>query len=271
MTALATPYLNGGVDHLSLERLVHLQSQAKVDFLLCLGTTGEQAFLSGKERLEVWQRVRANATMPVWAGVDCSVTLQAVKQAKYWQDKGADGLLISPPSFVKCTSQGYYQHVSAIAKSVDIPLMLYNVPSRCGYELDVNILEQLQASRKVRWIKDAGGSLGYTRRLCQSLQVLSGNDGLLTQQIKAGARGCVSVLANAWPNLARCAMAGNVPLWQRGSKAVYTQINPIGIKYMLYKMGIFTSYEMRLPLTAASSLLIKRVDRLLKAVGSEKL
>ena len=271
MTALATPYLDGKIDTKSLIKLVEHQQQNNVDVLLALGTTGEQAFLSQEEKMQVWQTVKKVATLPVWVGIDSSITAECIQKAKFWQTEGADGLLISPPSFVKCTPQGYYQHIAQIAQSVDIPLMLYNVPSRCGYQLDATALHNIRNNTTVRWLKDAGNKLAYTQMVSANWYTLSGNDSLLTQQMAVGAVGSVSVLSNAWPNLVRCAMQGNVPLWQKGCKAIYTQVNPIGIKYLLYKMGIFASYEMRLPLTKANSLLVKRVDRLVKYTGKEML
>ncbi len=264
ITALATPYLNGKVHQNSLEKLVHRQNKGKADILLALGTTGENAFLSAKEKQAVWQCVKATSNAPVWVGVDDNCTQNAVKSAKFWQKQGASGLLVSPPSFVKCTSVGYVEHIKAIANAVDIPLMLYNVPSRCGYFIPTDALEEIGNTTSVRWLKDAGNKLRYTQRVSGNFFTLSGNDMLVTQQIKVGAVGCVSVLSNAFPTLARCVMEGNVPLWQKYCKAIYTQISPIGIKYLLFRLGVFASYEMRLPLTKADNLLTKRVDRLLK-------
>ena len=260
ITALATPYKNAKIDYLSYEKLVNYQLTNGVNVLLAVGTTAEAQLLTKSEKKELIKVTKrlANST-PVWAGISGSSTAEAIKEAILFESLGADGLLITPPSFVKCTPEGYSLHVKDILEVVSVPVMLYNAPSRCNYTLDKDIVTEL--SKQVRYLKDAGSDLNYTASLSTKLKVMCGNDVLLTEMLKNGAKGVVSVVSNVAPQLTRQVLDGNLSqadgkeqleMFNKLAKLSMLEVNPIAIKYMLYKKRIFNSFNVRLPLTRAS-------------------
>lgn len=257
ITALATPYKNGKIDTFSYEKLVHYQLFNGVDALLAIGTTGEAQLLRGGEKhqlIKITKRLAENT--PVWVGICGRSTIDSVREAVIAEDNGADGILVAPPAFVKCTPQGFVQHIKEILKYVSVPVMLYNAPSRCNYILDKDAVCEL--SEKVRYIKDAGKDLDYTAALSKKLNVLCGNDLLLPEMLKNGANGVISVVSNVAPKLTRRILDGvanesEYEQFVRLSKLSMLEVSPIAIKYMLYKQDIFESYNMRLPLTRANA------------------
>ena len=261
ITALSTPYKEGKIDCYSYEKLLDYQIKNGVDMLLAVGTTAEAQLLSACEKKLLIKLAKGIASsVPVFVGIEGRSTRDAVNDAVLAESLGADGLLIAPPAFVKCTPQGYLQHVLQIRKVVSIPLMLYNAPSRCNYVLDETVVEELSAS--VTYLKDAGSDLGYTKNLASKLSLLCGNDILLTEFLQRGACGVVSVVSNVAPQLtreilegnltAKCGDTTNIEVFTELARLSMLEVSPIAIKYMLYKKGIFDSYEMRLPLTPAS-------------------
>ena len=262
ITALATPYLDGSIDKLSYEKLIRFQIERGVDALLAVGTTAEAQLLDECEKKLLIRIAKAMAgNVPVYVGVEGRSTRDAVRDAEKAQKYGADGILVAPPSFCKCTAEGYRMHVEQILNAVSVPLILYNAPSRCGYTLDANVLKDL--SDKVSFVKDAGGNLEYTEKVAQSMRVLCGNDGMLPQFLEKGAIGVISVVSNVAPQLTRTVLeGGNAERFCKLADLTMKEISPIPIKYMLYKKGIFRSAEMRLPLTEASQATKNAIDEI---------
>ena len=268
ITALATPYKNGEIDTYSYEKLVAFQIENGVDALLALGTTAESQLLDFCEKKLLVKITKSIAgKTPVYIGIEGRSTREAVLDATVAAEWSADGLLIAPPAFVKCTPEGYLRHVQDIHKAVKIPLMLYNAPSRCNYTLDKDIVKEL--STEVEYLKDAGGDLDYTATLSQYVKIMCGNDFLLPHMLKCGAVGVVSVVSNVAPKLTRKILYGQnhqyatqqeYEIFAELAKLSMLEISPIAIKYMLYKKGIFDSYEMRLPLTPAREKTRKLID-----------
>ena len=281
ITALATPYKNGKIDYSSYERLVKYQLDSGVDALLAVGTTAEAQLLAKneKKRLITTTKQLADDTT-VWVGVEGRSTKEAINDALFAESLGADGLLITPPSFVKCTPEGYLMHIQNILKNVSIPVMLYNAPSRCNYTLDKEVIFEL--SKHVRYMKDAGKDLSYTAQLSTKLKVMCGNDSLLPDMLNNGAKGVVSVVSNVAPHLTRRILNGSsiengekqtannkkkeyasMKDYERFSllsQLSMLEVSPIAIKYMLFKKGIFSNYNMRLPLTRASEQTQRKID-----------
>ena len=274
ITALATPYKNGKIDTNSYEKLVNYQINNGVNALLAVGTTAENLLLrkyEKKQLVNIAKRLANN--VPVWVGIGGHSTIETIHEAVLAQELGADGILLAPPAFVKCTPQGYLLYVQQVLKAVNVPVMLYNAPSRCNYTLDEDVVEEL--SQKVRYLKDAGTDMDYTATLSSKLKVLCGNDSLLPDMLKKGAKGVVSVVSNVAPALTRRVLDTVQPTQAATRLAPYNkggihtnkqdlelfgklaelsmlEVNPIAIKYMLYKKGIFDSFNVRLPLTRAS-------------------
>ena len=284
ITALATPYKNGKIDYASYERLVNYQLKNGVNALLAVGTTAEAQLLEKNEKRELVKRTKSLAKRtPVWVGIGGSSTVDAIKEATFAQNLGADGLLVAPPAFVKCTPEGYLLHIEDILRVATVPVMLYNAPSRCNYTLDKNVVAEL--SKRVRYLKDAGKDLNYTAALSTKLKVLCGNDQLLPEMLKNGAKGVVSVVSNVAPLLtkrvlngaepalttnngrAKCRLYANeqdLALFYKLAELSMLEVSPIAIKYMLYKKGIFTSFNMRLPLTRASEDTQRKINKIWK-------
>ena len=260
ITALATPYLDGKIDKLSYEKLIGYQIEQGVDALLAVGTTAEAQLLDDCEKKLLINIAKAMAgNLPVYVGIEGRSTRDAVRDAENAQKCGANGILVAPPSFCKCTSEGYRLHVEEILKCVSVPLILYNAPSRCNYTLDADVLKTL--SDRVHFVKDAGSDLDYTANIAQNMSVLCGNDGMLHQFLEKGAVGVISVVSNVAPRLTRGVLEGGDDcLFTKLANLTMREVSPIPVKYMLYKKGIFASYEMRLPLTAATENTIKAID-----------
>lgn len=262
ITALATPYLDGKIDKLSYEKLVRFQVESGVDAILAVGTTAEAQLLDDCEKkLLITIAKGMSDGVPVYVGIEGRSTRDAVRDAEKAQKYGADGILVAPPSFCKCTPEGYRLHVEELLKRVSVPLILYNAPSRCGYTLDLQALEAL--SDKVHLLKDAGKDLDYTEKVAKSMTVWCGNDGLLPHFLEKGASGVISVVSNVAPLLTRGVLeGGDAHCFTKLADLTMREVSPIPVKYMLYKKGIFASFEMRLPLTAASAETKKAIDEI---------
>ena len=270
ITALATPFENGKIHLESYNRL--LATQRDADELLVVGTTAEGALLSNTEKRLLIETAKTAQTKKVWVGIG-GATAEAVKEAKQAKKCGADGLLISPPSFYKCTETGYVRHVAEILDATSLPIMLYNAPSRCGYTIWQNAMETL-AKMGVEYIKDAGSEPTYAAKT--PLTTYCGNEEKLQEFANSGAKGVVSVVSNAMPTLVKQAgeYAESSQWQQEGANAyevflklarlAFCEINPIPIKYILYRLGIFSTYEMRLPLTPASEKTRAKIDEFLE-------
>lgn len=260
ITALATPYVDGKIDKLSYEKLIEYQIEGGVDVLLAVGTTAEAQLLDECEKKLLVKIAKGLAgKTPVWVGIEGRSTRDAVRDAKNAEKYGADGILVTPPSFCKCTPEGYRMHVEEILKSVSVPLILYNAPSRCGYTLDVEAIKAL--SDRVHFVKDAGSDLDYTEKIVKNVEILCGNDKMLPNFLEKRACGVISVVSNVAPRLTRQVLdGGDAETFCQLADLTMREVSPIPVKYMLYKMGIFSSYEMRLPLTKANCATIDAID-----------
>ncbi|MCM1194706.1 MAG: dihydrodipicolinate synthase family protein [Firmicutes bacterium] len=260
ITALATPFVNDGIDVESYIKLVTYQKRSGVDALLALGTTAEAQLLTrGEKKLLLTIAKEISAELPLIAGVEESATKKAVYESVFAEKLGANALLIAPPSFCKCTEEGYRLHVEQIAESVNIPLILYNVPSRVGYGLSVTAVKSL--ANKIVGVKDAADDTAFAEKISDGINVLCGNELKLRDYLTRGAKGVISVVSNAAPRLTREAVSGKTSgIFDGLAKLSMLETNPIAIKYMLYKQRIFATCDARLPLTAASKRTRNAID-----------
>ncbi len=284
ITALATPYKHGKIHYDSLVKLVTLQNKY-ADAVVVLGTTGEPLLLSQEERDNIVVTVKLHSDLPSVVGLSGVSTEQAVLQARRAETLGADALLVPPPSFCKCTRNGYIKHILRIADNCTVPLILYNVPSRAAYDITPTIVRVL-AEKGVNFVKDAsvtGNLVGINKVI-----TLSGSDENLANHLHKGAKGVISVCANAFPLLTKSYMIrhkheyrlndGNSTTPQNNheidikkqdiafetlARLCMREVSPIAVKYLLYKLGIFSTCEMRLPLTAASKQTRNLTDKFL--------
>ena len=278
ITALATPFCDGKIDLDRYEKL--LERQQSADGILCAGTTAEGGLLSQREKFTLIGIAKSYFPQtPVWAGISCGCTDFAVEEAICAKRAGANGLLVSPPSFFKCTKEGFTQHVLHICNATGLPIMLYNAPSRCGYTLDKNAVKTLAllAAQNVS-LKDAGNDVDFAKELSCILPVFCGNEEMLPQFAQSGAVGVVSVVANVAPLLTKKAMefwqktppeqgqnlaekpADSVKIFNELARLAFCQLNPIPIKYMLFKQNVFKTFDVRLPLTSADEQTQRKID-----------
>ena len=282
MTALITPFKDGKLDAQTYELLIKRQIENGIDVVVPVGTTGESATLSHdehKECIQIAVDVCKGTSAKVLAGAGSNSTIEACDLAKFAQSVGADGILSVTPYYNKPTGEGLYQHYKAIANSIDIPVMLYNVPGRTGVDLDPTTVNRLfDDVKNIYAIKEATGSIERTVELMSGradLVVVSGDDAINYPIIASGGKGCISVTANLLPqkiaDLVHSGLEGdfsksraiNEELFDI-NKVLFCESNPIPIKAAMYIAGLIPTLEYRLPLVAPSSENYKKIEEVVK-------
>lgn len=279
-TAIATPFKDGNVNLDEFKRLVKFQIENKADSIIVCGTTGESPTLSVDEKIELIKCAVevSNKKIPIIAGTGSNDTKKAIKMSKIAEDLGSDGLLIVTPYYNKCTQNGLIEYYKSIAKSVSIPIIMYNVPSRTGVNITPETCLELSKIPNIVAIKEASGNISQVAKiasLCKNnLQIYSGNDDQILPVLSLGGIGVISVLANIKPNevhkMCYDYFDGNI---QSASKiqlenlslinTLFDEVNPIPIKYALKKIGFDVGVP-RSPLTPVSSNLAEKLDKLLQ-------
>jgi 4-hydroxy-tetrahydrodipicolinate synthase len=283
IVALATPFKeNFEIDFEAYGRLVDLHLAHGTSAIVPCGCTGEAATLSHDEQKRSIQFVveRVAGKLPVIAGTGSNSTTEAVALTRYAKDVGADAVLLITPYYNKPTPAGQIAHFTAIARAVDIPIVLYNVPSRTGTNMLPQTVAELSKLPRVVAIKEASGSVDQVSQilgLCD-LTVLSGDDSLTLPMMAVGASGVVSVAANVLPEkvAALCAefSRGNLeaartihlelmPLF----KALFIETNPMPVKAALARMGLIRNI-LRLPLTPMLPDKFAQLEDALKQLGA---
>lgn len=202
ITAMVTPFDQGlEVDFEAFDHLIEYLLKNGTDTLLVSGTTGESPTLSDEEKLALFKRAKITAKdrAKVIAGTGSNCTRHSIELSQKAEKLGVDGLLLVAPYYNKPTQEGLYQHFKAIAQSVDIPVMVYNVPSRTSINIEPETLARLSEVQNIVAVKDAGGNLDKTGRLrilAPKLLVYSGDDSLTLPMLALGAKGVVSVASH---------------------------------------------------------------------------
>jgi 4-hydroxy-tetrahydrodipicolinate synthase len=271
ITALVTPFRRQRVAFDDLERLVAFQLRGRIDGLAAVGTTGESPTLSHEEHLDVIRAVIAAARgrVPVIAGTGSNSTQEAVALTERSHEAGADAMLVVTPYYNKPSQEGVFRYFAAVAEATDRPIILYSIPSRCGIEISVGVVERLRAHfPHVRWIKESGGSVERVDQLKQALGddivVLSGDDNLTLPFMSVGAEGIISVASNLVPRevgqLVSLAASGKLAAATRLHRRLYPlfrglfiEPNPVPVKYALQRRGLIGSAEVRPPLAPLST------------------
>lgn len=265
--ALVTPFRRDeSVDYEALERLIEWQVQEKTDAIIICGTTGEPATMTMEEKLACIQLAVkiVDHRIPVIAGTGGNCTRNVIDMSRKAQELGADGLLIVTPFYNKATQNGLFEHYKAVGEAVELPVIMYNVPSRTG----VNILPEtaVKIAREVKnvvGIKEASGDISQIAQLARLgrgvIDIYSGNDDQVLPILSLGGIGVISVLSNVLPRethdmvmeylngdreLALRLQLDYLPLM----KALFWEVNPIPTKAALAAMG-FCENVLRLPLT----------------------
>jgi 4-hydroxy-tetrahydrodipicolinate synthase len=264
-TALVTPFRNGGVDVSAFEKLIETQIAGGITGIVAIGTTGESPTLSHKEREQLIRLAvaTANKRCLVLAGTGSNATDHAVVDTKLAEKLGVDGALLVAPYYNKPSQEGLFRHFKTIAAVTSLPIMLYNIPGRCGVDIMPETVVRLaKECRNIVSIKEASGSVervsDLRRRLPESFTVLSGDDSLTLPFMAVGAAGVVSVASNLFPSqvcgLVRACESGDfksatqlhrklLPLF----KDLFIEPNPVPVKTALGWRGVMSD-EVRLPL-----------------------
>jgi 4-hydroxy-tetrahydrodipicolinate synthase len=269
IVALITPFKNGKLDIEGLKKNLSFQLENETDGFLPCGTTGETPCLEEEEWQEVVKTTIdfVNKRKPVIVGTGTNNTQKTIKYTVLAEKFGADACLVVVPYYNKPTQEGLYHHFKEVAKSVKIPIILYNIPSRTGINLLPKTLEKLVADcPNIVGIKEASGNLDQVSeiisRLGKDFYVLSGDDSLTLPILALGGKGVISVLANILPKethlLVKNFLTGNIQEAQKIHlkyfklmKALFIETNPIPIKTAMNLMGL-PAGELRLPLTPMS-------------------
>ena len=266
-TALVTPFTaQGNLDESTITRLARRQVDNGVHFLVPCGTTGESPSLSHEEKIRVTELVvqAANGQVPVLAGAGSYDTQTAVQLVADMAKTGVDGILSVTPFYNKPTQEGLYVHFETIAKSTDLPIVLYNVPSRTGCNIQPTTLTRLATVPNIVGIKEASGNLLQMCEICRSIpenfSVLAGDDAFTLPLIALGGHGVISVVANETPaematlvdlaNTAKFSEARQIheqllPLMQVN----FVESNPIPVKAAMAALGLLEEIY-RLPMVS---------------------
>lgn len=279
-TALVTPFLNGQVNYPMLEMLLRRQVDAGIRAVVIAGTTGEAPTLSDSEKLELVRRAKSYVgnACTVIAGTGSNCTEHAVNLSREAEEAGADALLVVSPYYNKANPDGLVAHYTAIAHSVRIPIIIYNVPSRTGVDIPVAVYRRLANIPNINGVKEASTDImkiTRTLRECpRDFFVWSGNDDQVTPAMSLGAKGVVSVLSNLCPAETRAmteaALDGDfdtaaalqiqmLPLID----LLFCEVNPIPIKEAMGLIG-YDCGGCRLPLTELTRENKKRLMEYLK-------
>lgn len=262
--ALVTPFSGGKIDLGALEALIHWQIDMLTDAIIVLGTTGEPCTIAPMERAALIERAVSCVAgrVPLIVGAGANDTRTAIACAEQAQALGADGLLVVTPYYNKASREGLLAHYWAIADSVDIPIIAYNVPSRTGMNMPPEVVAELLKHPMIRGVKEASGDIKQMQRLaalCPGAAIYAGNDDQAYAMMALGARGVISVVANVLPTamheMAASYLRGDVELSREMqfalldvADALFCEVSPIPVKAALSMMGRIEE-ELRLPLT----------------------
>lgn len=262
--ALVTPFDENGVNFDALGKLVDFHLENETDALIVCGTTGESTTMNCEEIISTIEFVvkRVNKKIPVIAGTGSNNTQKSIKLSKRAQEIGVDGVLIITPYYNKCSKKGMIMHFEEIAKSVNIPIILYNVPSRTNVNLTPSVVAELSKIDNIVGIKEASGDLAQVaeikRLVSDDFFIYSGNDDSIVPLLSVGGHGVISVLANVCPKETHDMIFeyfnGNI---EKSMKlqlelkplidSLFIEVNPIPVKTAMNLLG-FNCGNLRLPL-----------------------
>ncbi|MBD7910113.1 4-hydroxy-tetrahydrodipicolinate synthase [Clostridium cibarium] len=262
--AIITPFTENGVDYKKLKELLNWHVEEGTDAIIICGTTGEATTMTLEEKRETIKFTVEviNKRIPVIAGTGSNNTLAAIEMSKYAESVGVDALLVITPYYNKTNSIGLFKHFEAINNAVNIPIILYNVPSRTGLNITPNNLLEISKLSNIVAIKEASGNISQIanmKALCKdSIDIYSGNDDQIIPIMSLGGKGVISVLANVIPNdvhkMTKAYLEGNLKealTFQLDnlelSNALFLETNPIPVKIALNMMGKEVG-PLRLPL-----------------------
>lgn len=282
MVALITPFNNGEVDFNTLDELVQFHLKSGTDGIVPCGTTGESPTLSHAEHKQVIERVVkiVNGKVPVIAGTGSNSTAEAIELTAFAKKVGADASLQVTPYYNKPTQEGFFQHFAAIAEEVDLPMVLYNIPGRCGAGMTAQTIARLAKIENIVAVKEATGQLDVSSEIANlcDLTILSGDDSLTLPIGSVGGKGVISVVANIVPGDVKAmtdlilegdfvsARKWHNKLFKLSRTMLGIATNPIPVKAAMAMLGM-SSEEMRLPMTPLEPAQKETLRKLLKEYG----
>ena len=272
--AMVTPFnADGSIDYLGLERLTNHLVDGGVNYLVVMGTTGENPTINNEEQQAILQKViEINARrLPIVFGIGGNSTAAVVERLKSENLEGVDGILCVSPYYNKPSQEGIYQHYKAVSDATPLPVIMYNVPGRTGSLVSAETTLRIAQLPNIVCTKEASGSLDICLDVIrEDFGVISGDDNYTMPYIAAGMQGVISVLGNAYPKefsqMVNYALDGDfknakhlhyklLPLM----KAIFMDGNPGGVKYALNKLGICQN-EFRLPVVPVNKTTEKSLD-----------
>ncbi len=282
--AIVTPFKDGRVDETALRDLVEFQIANGSHGIVPCGTTGESATLGFKEHERVVEVVveQVNGRVPVVAGTGSNNTAEAIRLTRHAKECGANGALMISPYYNKPTQEGLYRHFKAVAESVDIPIIVYNIPGRTAVNMEPETIARLAEIPNIVGVKEATGSMKQITdiiRLCgDDFTVLSGEDHITFPLLAVGGKGVISVVSNVAPkdmaDLCTLYLEGKVrearDLYYRLlplCHALFYETNPAPVKAALKMMGKIPSDEVRLPLVPMQPANRERLRKVVEDYG----
>jgi len=264
MVALITPFQDGEIDFETLDELIEFQLENSIDAIVPVGTTGESPTLSHDEQKKVIERVVnvVGGHAPVIAGAGSNSTAEAIELTVFAKKVGADATLQVTPYYNKPTQGGFYEHFKAVAEAVDLPMVLYNIPGRCGAGMTPETIARLAEVENIVAVKEASGSLDQASEVASrcDITIISGDDSLTLPLASIGGKGVISVVANIVPadvkamtNLILKGDLTSARQWHRKLFALCKSMltlasNPIPIKAAMAMLNMAPE-ELRLPMT----------------------
>lgn len=282
--AIITPmHADGSVDYEELGRIIDDQIDNGTDAIVICGTTGESPTMTDEEHTAcIRYAVKKTAgRVPVIAGTGSNDTKYAIWLSRQAQADGADALLLVTPYYNKTSQAGLIAHYTAIADAVDLPCILYNVPSRTGCNLTAASLKQLAKHPNINAVKEASGNISQVAEIAaacgEELNIYSGNDDQIVPLLALGGKGVISVLSNVAPRYTHdiCAKwfagdtAGSLAMQLAAlplCKALFADVNPIPVKWAMNRLG-WHAGACRLPLVAPDEAVQAQLDSALRAFG----
>lgn len=284
ISALPTPFLDNKVDYESLEKLVHYQLENGIDGFVVNGTTAESPTLIWSEVESIFSTVKkiSGNRVPLILGTGSNSTTATIEATKKAADLGADAALVVVPYYNKPPQRGLQLHFEKVANEASLPIILYNVPGRTITAMSLEIIKALSFNKNIIGIKEASGDIEFDGQLMKAVEndflLLTGDDPTYLPFLKLGGHGIISVMSNvitaacaSWKDLARenkwSEAEESFNKYKKLISLMYVEANPIPMKWMLHKMGLFKSAEMRLPLMALEQKHVETISNEMKKTG----
>ncbi len=284
LSAMPTPFLNGQVDFVSLKKMIEFQMLNGINGFVVNGTTAESPTLKWTEVEKIYSLTReiAGDKVPVVLGTGSNSTDESIEKSKKAQDLGADAVLVVVPYYNKPPQRGLQAHFTSVAESIRLPVILYNVPGRTITAMSTDTIATLSKVPNIVAIKEASGDMSFDEalrsRLPKDFVMLSGDDPTYISFLKLGGNGLISVMSNMmtkecahWTKLAAeknwNAAEHDFERYRKIIGMMYVEANPIPLKWMMYKMGLMQSPEMRLPLMSLDAQYFEVITNEMKKLG----